>query len=876
MPGLEADRVEQIDAALTAAGGGVPTLLVIEGLPGSGKSSLLRTVVEHAGERFGSAMIESTEGDRRPYVTLSRLGVKVTPQASPLVVANAVRDHFDAAAAERPVLIAVDDVQWADRETVATLLGLVDRVDRDELLVALAMHPLPLGVHEELQDFVASGRARRLHIDGLPFASATAMARAVHPFIDEPTVERLWRLTNGNPLYMSSILRECGPDELARMAFLPAPQEFARSVAQRVDRLGPAAVALLRASAVLGTDWQPVPTVAAVAGVRAPSASIEALMKAGLLVHRPSFELGGSIRPVHELVLAAVYQQMSLDERRELHLSAASFETDLNTALGHRVAAADEFDPDLADELEAAARRNHEVSAFRPAADQLGWSSRLSADARLRRDRHLDGLFERILANDLAGIDHEVERAGYDHRVASIVGALAVFDNRWHDAIRALEPVLDEPTGATDPLLRYRCEVLAAYAGMGAGEPTDWVQARLLRARETGANDPALLGFQTLAEGRVHARRSGTAGFRAYWEGLTVAATEVPVGSTYRLMIRGISRVADGAFSEAIADLDEVERRFHRGIIDVADGLTHSSLGVAHWLRGDWQLAEVKFRTAREMQRKILNPLTSAITTIGSTGAGDFAATDLVLRDVRMRLLRQPWAEGILWYATARSIRLHAGADAGAQAGELDDLERDFGPAAVGTGPGFPLWLIHRIPLSIWAGRLDEASTLISSFHQVQGHLPWMTGVEHWFQGLVAEQRQQAGRARRHFDDALNGDIGHIPLLAAHVLADRARIDGDTTTRDSAVEAYRALGQVPYVKQLASTERTRVEARPIVFERLSDRERDVLALVTSGLSYEQIGRNLFISRSTVGFHLSNIYAKTGTTSRHDLTALARG
>jgi DNA-binding CsgD family transcriptional regulator len=56
---------------------------------------------------------------------------------------------------------------------------------------------------------------------------------------------------------------------------------------------------------------------------------------------------------------------------------------------------------------------------------------------------------------------------------------------------------------------------------------------------------------------------------------------------------------------------------------------------------------------------------------------------------------------------------------------------------------------------------------------------------------------------------------------------------------------------------------------------LSDRERDVVALLAAGLSYVQIARDLYISRSTVGFHLSNIYAKTGTSSRHELTDLVR-
>jgi DNA-binding CsgD family transcriptional regulator len=56
---------------------------------------------------------------------------------------------------------------------------------------------------------------------------------------------------------------------------------------------------------------------------------------------------------------------------------------------------------------------------------------------------------------------------------------------------------------------------------------------------------------------------------------------------------------------------------------------------------------------------------------------------------------------------------------------------------------------------------------------------------------------------------------------------------------------------------------------------LSDREREVVALLLEGLSYAQIAKELYITRSTVAFHLSNAYAETGTTSRHELVQLVR-
>jgi DNA-binding CsgD family transcriptional regulator len=55
----------------------------------------------------------------------------------------------------------------------------------------------------------------------------------------------------------------------------------------------------------------------------------------------------------------------------------------------------------------------------------------------------------------------------------------------------------------------------------------------------------------------------------------------------------------------------------------------------------------------------------------------------------------------------------------------------------------------------------------------------------------------------------------------------------------------------------------------------ADRERDIVTLVTSGMSYAQIARQLFITQSTVSYHLGNIHAKANVGWRHQLTALAR-
>ena len=57
-------------------------------------------------------------------------------------------------------------------------------------------------------------------------------------------------------------------------------------------------------------------------------------------------------------------------------------------------------------------------------------------------------------------------------------------------------------------------------------------------------------------------------------------------------------------------------------------------------------------------------------------------------------------------------------------------------------------------------------------------------------------------------------------------------------------------------------------------EALSDREREVLRLLADGLSNKRIGETLYISESTVKFHIRNIIRKLGVSKRTDAVYIA--
>jgi NarL family two-component system response regulator LiaR len=111
-------------------------------------------------------------------------------------------------------------------------------------------------------------------------------------------------------------------------------------------------------------------------------------------------------------------------------------------------------------------------------------------------------------------------------------------------------------------------------------------------------------------------------------------------------------------------------------------------------------------------------------------------------------------------------------------------------------------------------------------------------------------------------EDAM--EAGAIGYLLKNVSADelaeaiRAAHSGEPTL---APEAAQALIQ--------STRRT-----PKIGFDLTDREREVLALMAEGMSNPQIAEELMVSRSTVKFHVSNILSKLSADSRTEAVAVA--
>ncbi|GGL98336.1 helix-turn-helix transcriptional regulator [Nakamurella endophytica] len=899
-----------VQAAVDRARAGQPTVFFVEGEAGAGKTALLDELVSRA-PGFHVLAAAASERATTPYDTLDRLGVAVPRTADgsfpgPFFAAQQVRAILDGAGDE-PVLLRVDDLHWADPESVRALLALFERASGDRLLVAAAARTGE--AHPEWLHWVDRSTAvLRLRLTGLDFLTAVRLARHRRPDLDAATIRLLWEHTAGNPLYLSALVAEHDDRALRRARVLPAPAAFADAVRSRVARTGPDAQRLVQAVAVLGPSTVPLYVAAEIADVDDPDTAAQALADAAL-VQLQETDTGVELQLAHALVRSAVYDGIALPERRRLHARAAELLGD-GGGLEHRVAAASRFDAELATELVTAGWASYRQQLSRQGAQRLRWASTLTADPRLREARRLDALFLSVMQRDFALVRDELEAltsagAPESPRQAAVAGAYALLRGHVAEASAMLETALegwpDLPDGAADAdgdeFLRYRLEALLAWARIGGGNSTEFLDGLAL-AVDRGLVDPALVGFVGFAQGLARVREQGAEAELDRLAPLPQDPVDVPLRMSFVLGWRGLLELVLGLFDRSLADQAELLRRVNAGLVsDTAAGGIGAYLATSYWSIGEWDLARLHFRMAAESgQATGVAPLL-ALFALEPASRGDTRAADEWMTRAELA------AEGGLWPETpqnlvmARVVRLRAHGTAAERAELLPELQQRWPAALRGRGLiGVP-WLSYTGLAAVWAGQVDLARELVDRMRSGSPRPPWTAAVAGWITGLVAEADGDPAAALEHLERAAT--LAPAPPLQRSYLLDdllRLRADRGVTVDDGlAAEAdrlFRGLGaaRTPLSAPLPAAGAQSIDAPatpapapaggpgPVpagdVYG-LSDRERDVVTLLASGMSYEQIARELFITRSTVGFHLGRVYAKAGVGSRHELTALLR-
>ena len=405
-----------------------------------------------------------------------------------------------------PVLLRLDDLQWADRESVEALIWMLQRASGDRLLVGIASRPLPTTMHPAWQRW-SSGRGRVLPVPltGLTLENATRLLRDVRPDLnrgDGPTALGAHRREPVVPRRAAGRVRRRRPREptvAAGTAGLRRGHRLAEPA------LSGDALALVRAVAVLGADWCSLADAGSLASVEHPTDAAHELVEQGLLRKRDP-DAGAAVRVAQPILHSAIYEQIPPAERRALHGTAAGIVPRTEDVLGHRIAAVERYDDTLAMEIDAWASYLHEVSLHRLAARHLRAAAWLSSDPRDRERRWLDSLFESLLAQDtgvVRAVSDKVEDAEDVVRRDLVLGALATFEDDNHEAVywfgKQLSMTATGRRSTPSPTTGSRC----CWRGPGSRaaptpgwSPPGWRGGRALPAR-----DPALLGWHVAAGG---------------------------------------------------------------------------------------------------------------------------------------------------------------------------------------------------------------------------------------------------------------------------------------------------------------------------------------------------------------------------------------
>lgn len=225
----------------------------------------------------------------------------------------------------RPLLLAVDDVQWCDRASLRFLAYLVKRLDGLRVLVVVTLRTGEAHADAALLDELATEpmtvvvRPRSLS----EAAARTLVTERLGP-ADDAFVAICHRMTSGNPLLLRQLLRalesEGVPPDVTHVDTVRAVGSRAVSslVMLRLRRMAPDAIAAARAVAVLGAGAA-LPTIAALTRStdERAAAALDLLSRGEVLRdgERPSF--------VHPLVRDAVYEDLPVAERALWHERAA-------------------------------------------------------------------------------------------------------------------------------------------------------------------------------------------------------------------------------------------------------------------------------------------------------------------------------------------------------------------------------------------------------------------------------------------------------------------------------------------------------------------------------------------------------------------------
>lgn len=526
-------------AALTEAAGGTGLTLALVGAAGMGKSSLIRHIGDQAAHQGFEVLAVSGELLEREFAwgavrrLLHPVGHRRGGAAALAEIARGDAAHDSGSlfaalhglhwlavelAQQRPLALIIDDAHWLDPQSLRWLAYLAARLADDPILLVIATRPGPLEADDGAWPSLLAA-ARVLELAPLGERScARLVEHALGVAPDRAFAAYCRRATGGNPFLLLELahgIAQAGlrpnADGLRALERRPAAA-LTPSVALRLHRLGPQAVAVARVAAVLGPHATPS-RIAAVGELDASTVDVGiARLAADRLI-----TVSDAITFAHPLLRTAAGEDFPPAARERAHAAAARLllaeHADSDVVAGHVLLASRTGDAAFVRLLREAARR----AGTRAAPDSaVRYLERAMSEppAPAQRAEVLIELGDALLVDrpqDAAAPFGEAlaRSATVPQQVAARLGLAQalVRTARFTEAADVLEEGLDTVDGsdpaATDAL---RAALLNTARWHLDARPRCWRHIRVLRARAQ-EGDPlptelhANLAIELLAEG---------------------------------------------------------------------------------------------------------------------------------------------------------------------------------------------------------------------------------------------------------------------------------------------------------------------------------------------------------------------------------------
>ena len=875
---------------------GGPAGLVLEGEAGIGKSTLWLAGVEHARAR-GLRILASRPAEAERGLAHVGLGDlfddvldDVLPALSPprrraleiallreeatrgpvdqRALAVAVRGALQLLSEPRPLVIAVDDVQWLDQSSSSALAFALRRLGSSQVFLLLARRLGDGAQPSEIEQALGTERVQRLPVGPLSVGALHRFLRnRLGRSFGRQTLLRIHERSGGNPFFALELAGILDTD-VDPLRPLPVPETLEELVRARISALPASTREALAFASALGA-----PSEALLERADVTRDALEPAVVANVIERE-----NGTIRFTHPLLSSVIYQDLG-EKRRSVHGRIAGIVEDPLLRARHLALSMETPDGDVATLLDDAAKLAAARGASALAAELAEQALRLTPPEG-REERHLRALAAarahhdagewtraRAIASDL------LAEAEIGPMRAEVLILLAELEN-----LDRSTPLLQEALreAASRPALQSVVHCRLAWAtrfvngfdhAREALELADELDDDVLRARARAVQ--AILGWFA---GRAPAP-----------EDLPARAHDFPsaVGGEQLVQEATLAVVNTLAPSSKRNEARALLEREHQEWRDRDEPRSARALWGLAWVEfwaGRWSLAAAHASSAHdtsiqyglEVPQDHLPLALIAVHRGQLELAREHSERALELAEEHLAL-HPPQHLAILGLADLWS------SDPSAAIEWLGKADRQA--AALGWGePSVRWWSSDYAELLLELGRIDDAVRVLDAWEADAARVvrEWVLAHVTRCRGLVAAAQGDVGRAGFLLEQAVaqHDEVGDPfgrarALLALGIVRRRAR--QKRAARDAiraALNGFEQLGAATWVER-ASAELGRIGGRTRE-EGLSAAERRVAALVAEGQTNREVAAALFLGERTVASHLTHIYAKLGVRSRTEL------